>query len=44
MIKHPFCINMGECTSNSNKRVFSILGSYFYEVKSEIVVEHYESD
>ena len=31
-----------ECTSSSNKRVFSILVHYFDEVKRESVVEHYE--
>ena len=39
----PFSINMDECTSNSNKNVFSILISFFDEVKGECVVEHYDS-
>ena len=43
MIKYPFSINMDKCTSNSNKRVFSILVSYFDKLKGESVVEHYES-
>ena len=43
MIKYPFSINLDECTSNSNKGVFSILVSYFDELKGESVVEHYES-
>ena len=43
MINYAFSINMGECTSNSNKRVFSILVSYFDELKGESIVEHYES-
>ena len=34
---------MGECTSNNNKRLFSILVSYFDGLKGESVVEHYES-
>ena len=34
---------MDNCTSNSNKHVFSILLSYFDELKGERVVEHYES-
>ena len=34
---------MDECTSNSSKRVFSILGSYFEEVKGKSAVKHYES-
>ena len=42
MIKYPFSINMDECTSDSNKRVFSILVSYYDELKGESVVEHYE--
>ena len=41
--KYPSSVNMDECTSNSNKRVFSVLVSYFDEVKGERVVEHCES-
>ena len=33
---------MDECISNSNKRIFSILVSYFDELKGESMVEHYE--
>ena len=43
MKNYPFSINMDECTSNSNKKVFSILISYFDEEKGECVVEHYDS-
>ena len=43
VLKYPFSINMDECSSNSNKRVFSILVSYFDELKGESVVEYYES-
>ena len=40
MKKYPFSINMDECTSNSNKKVFSILTSFFDETKGGCVVEH----
>ena len=33
MNKYQFSINMDQCTSNSNKRMFSILVSYFDELK-----------
>ena len=43
MNKYPFSLNMEECKSNSNKHVFSILISYFNEVRGESVVEYDES-
>ena len=39
-----FSINMTECTAtNSHKRVFNILVSYYEEILKEIVIEHYDS-
>lgn len=43
MKKYPFSINIDECTSNNNHKVFSILVSYFDEEEGMCKVEHYES-
>ena len=40
MIKYPFSINMDERSSNGIKHIFSILVSYFDQLKGEFVVEH----
>ncbi|KAF3841447.1 hypothetical protein F7725_007309 [Dissostichus mawsoni] len=36
----PFSINLDESTSNSNKKVLSILVSYFNQELNRVVVEH----
>ncbi|KAK5911915.1 hypothetical protein CesoFtcFv8_001842 [Champsocephalus esox] len=36
----PFSINLDESTSNSNKKVLSILVSYFNQELNHVVVEH----
>ena len=43
MKSYPFSINIDECTSNNHHKVFIILVSYFDEVLSLSVVEHYKS-
>lgn len=43
MKKYPFSINIDECTSNNNHKVFSLLVSYFDAVVGKCVVQHYES-
>ena len=40
---YPFSINIDECTSNNNHKVFSILVSFFDEEEGVCKVEHYES-
>ena len=42
--KSNFSINIDECTAtNSHKRVFSILVSFYDEILKKVVTEHYES-
>ena len=44
MKKSNFSINIDECTTtNSHKRVFSILVSFYDEILKKVVIEHYES-
>ena len=39
-----FSINIEECTAtNSHKRVFGILVSFYDEILKKVVIEHYES-
>ena len=40
MKKYPFSINIDECTSNNNHKVFSLLVSYFDAVVGKCVVQH----
>ena len=41
--QYPFNVNVGECTSENNKRVSSILFSLYDEEKERSVVEHSNS-
>nr|XP_026695260.1 uncharacterized protein LOC113475366 [Ciona intestinalis] len=41
--KCKFSLNIDESTSNSHKRVFAILVSYFSETEQHVVVEHLAS-
>ena len=42
--KSNFSINIDECTAtNSHKRVFSILVSFYDEILKKVVIEHYDS-
>ena len=44
MKKINFSINIDECTAtNSHKKVFSILISFYDEILKKVVIEHYES-
>ena len=43
MQKYPFSINIDECTSSNNHKVFSILVSFFDAEECMCKVEHYES-
>jgi hypothetical protein len=41
--KSHFSMNLDECFSNNNKKVLSILVSYFSEAEQEVVVKHFQS-
>ena len=43
MQQYPFSINIDECTSSNNHKVFSILVSFFDAEEGMCKVEHYES-
>ncbi|XP_072181906.1 uncharacterized protein [Diadema setosum] len=43
MKKNPFSINIDECTAKNNKRVLSVLVSYFSEDLGMSIVHHYVS-
>ena len=43
MKKTPFPINTDECTGKNNKRVLSVLVSYFSDALGMCVVQHYAS-
>ena len=44
MKKSNFSFKIGECTAtNSHKRVFSILVTFYDEILKKVVIEHYES-
>ncbi|KAJ8390548.1 hypothetical protein AAFF_G00103450, partial [Aldrovandia affinis] len=38
--KYPFSLNVDESTCSSNKKVFSMLVSYFDEERKDVVVQH----
>ncbi|XP_041468120.1 uncharacterized protein LOC121418364 [Lytechinus variegatus] len=40
---YPFSLNVDECFSNNNQKVFSIMVAYFSPEKGETVVHHYNS-
>ena len=41
--RYAFSINLDECTSNANKRVLTVLVSYYSEEAERVVVQHYVS-
>jgi hypothetical protein len=38
-----FSMNVDECFSNSNQKVFSVLVSYYSESQGEVVIRHFKS-
>ena len=41
--RYPFSINLDECTNNANKRILTILVSYYSEEEERVIVQHYAS-
>ena len=41
--RYKFSINLDECTSNANKRILTVLVSYYSEEEEKVIVQHYLS-
>ena len=41
--RYKYSINIDECTSNANKRIFTVLVSYYSEEEEKVIVQHYLS-